>query len=101
MSLTVQDEFKQVKRVWNPLSRERQRLASMFAVQRLSSPPLPPSSGRPAGSQHPKTLAQGGTSGPQTPSMFASGAPPSPCTFRSQLRRLRQACERVYGRDGL
>ena len=43
----------------NPLSRERQRLESMFAVQRLSSPPLPPSSCRPAGSQHPKPLAQG------------------------------------------
>jgi len=82
MSFTVLDRFKQVKRVWNPLSRERQRLVSLFAVGYPALPPSPLSAGHLSGSQHPKTLALGSTSGPQTPSLFAPGAPPSPCAFR-------------------
>jgi hypothetical protein len=45
MSFTVLDGFKQVTRVKNPLSRERQRLASLFDVGNPALPPLPHSAG--------------------------------------------------------
>ena len=93
------DRFKQVKRVWDPLSRERQRLVSCVrrAVS-LLTPFLTRSSGPPPGSQHPKTLSRGNTSCRRPRACLLQAHPLSPRAFRITTSGIAEGVDTGFGR---
>ena len=89
------------KRVWDPLSRERQRLGSVFAVRSPSSPPFYPVRRDPLPAHSIPRLWLGETRPAADPELVCSRRTPlAPCAFRFTTSGTAAGVDTGFGRTG-